>query len=408
LTKLDIKTPRWGLDFLKPARYKAAYGGRCSGKSHFFAEMLVEEHILNPNTKSVCIREVQKSLNQSVKALIETKIELLGLGSHFEVQQSCIKNRHGSGIIIFQGMSSQNADSIKSLEGFDRAWVEEAQSLAQVSLDLLRPTIRKPGSELWFTFNPRNENDPVDVLLRGANPPDDSVIKSVNYTDNPWMPEIMLKEMDYDRQRDFEKYSHVWLGEYVKNSEKRIFKNWKVEEFDTPKDAMFYFGCDLGFSVDPTVLIRCFIEGKKLYIDYEAREIGCETVEIPNLFLTIEESELWPITIDSSRPETISHLRRNGFKKARPSVKGANSVVEGIEFLRGYDIIVHPRCPSIINDLTFYSYKVDPKTSEITELIDHASSDGCDALRYAIELVRRTVKANVPKSFKPVASINKW
>jgi len=257
---------------------------------------------------------------------------------------------------------------------------------------LLRPTIRKEGSELHFCWNPRNENDPIDLFLRGDRPPDGSIIKSVNYSDNPWMPDIMIKEMEYDRERDFEKYQHVWLGEYIKNSEKRIYKNWKVDDFDTPKDAMFYFGFDLGFSIDPSVLVRCYIEGKTLFIDYEAREIGCETVDLPNLMMQIPDSESWPITVDSARPETISHLRKNGFPKCRPSVKGPNSVIEGIEFLRGYDIVVHPRCEGIIKDLTFYSYKVDKKTDEITTLIDHASSDGCDALRYAIELVRRTSK----------------
>ena len=127
-----------------------------------FAEMLIEEHIMNPNQSSVCVREIQKSLNQSVKRLLELKIEELNAGEFFEVQDAVIKSRRGNGRIIFQGMQNHTADSIKSLEGYDRAWVEEAQSLSQQSLDLLRPTIRKPGSELWFTWNPRNETDPVN------------------------------------------------------------------------------------------------------------------------------------------------------------------------------------------------------------------------------------------------------
>jgi len=351
--------------------------------------------VIDPSSRILCAREVQKSLSQSVKRLIEAKIESLEVGHLFDVQQSCIKSAIGTGIVIFSGLADHTADSIKSMEGVDVCWCEEAQSISQRSLDLLRPTIRKEGSELWFTFNPRLETDAIDRLLRGPSPPPDAVVVRVNYEDNPWMPQIMLDEMEYDKSRDIDKFRHVWEGAYLTNSEKRIYKNWKVEDFDTPKDAMFYFGMDLGFSVDPTTIIRCFIEGKKLYIDYEASEIGCETVDLPHLMMQIPDIENWPITIDSSRPETISHLRRNGFPKCRGSVKGANSVVEGIEFLRGYDIIVHPRCKGVTDGLTFYSYKVDQKTDEVTTLIDHASSDFPDAIRYSIELVRRTKKKKV-------------
>ena len=150
MTTLKIQTPRWAVPLLKPARYKGAFGGRGSGKSHCFAEMLIEAHIMDQSQSSVCVREIQKSLNQSVKRLIEHKISTMNAGDYFEVQDAVIKSRHGPGLIIFQGMQNHTADSIKSLEGYDRAWVEEAQSLSQRSLDLCLPTIRKPGSELWF------------------------------------------------------------------------------------------------------------------------------------------------------------------------------------------------------------------------------------------------------------------
>ena len=133
-------------------RYRAAFGGRGSGKSHFFAEMLIERCVLTP-TSVVCIREVQKSLNQSVKKLLEIKIEALGVSDMFTVRDNKITSKNGS-MIIFQGMQNHTADSIKSLEGFDIAWIEEAQSISEMSLSLLRPTIRKPGSEIWATWNP--------------------------------------------------------------------------------------------------------------------------------------------------------------------------------------------------------------------------------------------------------------
>jgi phage terminase large subunit len=130
---------------------------------------------------------------------LELKIEQLGVEDYFEIQQFEIRSRHGDGIIIFQGMQNHTSDSIKSLEGYDCAWVEEAQSLSQRSLDLLRPTIRKPDSELWFTWNPNKDNDPIDALLRGNEPPPDSIVQEVNYRDNPWFPDVLKAEMEYDR-----------------------------------------------------------------------------------------------------------------------------------------------------------------------------------------------------------------
>jgi phage terminase large subunit len=320
-----------------------------------FAEMLIEEHIMNPNQSSVCVREIQKSLNQSVKRLLELKIEELNAGEFFEIQDAVIKSTRGNGRIIFQGMQNHTADSIKSLEGYDRAWVEEAQSLSEQSLSLLRPTIRKPGSELWFTWNPRNESDPVNWLLRGDNPPPQSTVIEVNYEDNPWFPEVLKDEMEYDKRRDPDKFQHVWKGAYLQNSQSRVFRNWSIEEFESEPDAMFRLGADWGFSVDPTVLVRCHIVGRKLYVDYEAYMVGCEITDTPDLFMTIPDSEKWPIVADSARPETISHMRRNGFPKIMSAVKGPKSVEEGIEWLKSYDIVVHPRCVHTIDELMLYS-----------------------------------------------------
>jgi phage terminase large subunit len=187
LSILQIQTPKVFVPLLDPARYKGGHGGRGSGKSHFFGEMLIERSVME-KTDAVCVREVQKSLKQSVKKLLEGKIAALNAGAYFDVQDAQIKSTHG-GLIMFQGMQNHTAESIKSLEGFDIAWVEEAQSLSQRSLDLLRPTIRKPGSELWFSWNPRESTDPVDALLRGDEPPPGAVVVEANYMDNPWLPD---------------------------------------------------------------------------------------------------------------------------------------------------------------------------------------------------------------------------
>jgi len=386
---LRIETPRWMVPFLGPSRYKGAYGGRGSGKSHAFAEMVIEAHVMDQKRRTVCVREVQKTLAQSVKRLLETKIEAMGVSSYFEVQESVIKSRRGDGLILFQGMQNHTSDSIKSLEGMDCAWVEEAQSLSQRSLDLLRPTIRKPASELWFTWNPHEPTDPIDVLLRGQYPPPDAIVSEVNYRQNPWFPDVLRAELEYDQRRDPDKYTHIWLGGYVANSEARVFRNWRVEDFEAPADATHRFGADFGFAVDPTVLVRCHIVGRTIYVDHEAYMIGCEIIDTPSLFLTVPEAEKWPIVADSARPETISHLRQHGFPKIMPAVKGQHSVNEGIEWLKSYDIVVHPRCQHTIDELTSYSFKVDDLTGKVLPVLQDKDNHVIDALRYAVEAVRR-------------------
>lgn len=373
-----------------------------------FAEMLIEEHIMNPNQSSVCVREIQKSLNQSVKRLLELKIEELNAGEFFEVQDAVIKSKRGNGRIIFQGMQNHTADSIKSLEGYDRAWVEEAQSLSQQSLDLLRPTIRKPGSELWFTWNPRNENDPVNWLLRGDNPPPKSTVIEVNFEDNPWFPDVLADEMEYDKRRDPDKFQHVWKGAYLQNSQSRVFRNWTIEEFESDEEAMHRLGADWGFSVDPTVLVRCHIVGRTLYVDYEAYMVGCEITDTPDLFMQIPDSEKWPIVADSARPETISHMKKNGFPKIMSAVKGPKSVEEGIEWLKSYDIVVHPRCVHTIDELMLYSYKTDPATNQVLPILEDKKNHVIDALRYACEGVRRANPTTAVTDFVPLPTANRW
>lgn len=399
MSTLEIKTPRWALPLLKPSRYKGAWGGRGSGKSHFFAELLIEEHICNPNQSSVCVREIQKSLSQSVKKLLEVKIEELGVGQYFDVQDSQIKSRRGNGLIIFQGMQNHTADSIKSLEGYDRAWVEEAQSLSQNSLDKLRPTIRKPESELWFSWNPNLHTDPVDQLLRGDVPPSDAIVAKVNWSENPWFPAVLKDEMEYDKRRDPDKYLHIWQGEYQRNSESRVFRNWRIEEFDAKPDDTLRFGADWGFASDPTVLIRCFIRGRTLYVDYEAYMVGCEINNIPDLFMTVPESERYPITADSARPETISYVKKHGFPRIMSAVKGPKSLEDGVEWLKSFDVVVHPRCKHTIDELSLYSYKVDKMTEQVLPVLQDKENHVIDALRYACEGVRRanTRRMNRPR-----------
>lgn len=390
MNELRIKTPRVFQPLLAPARYKGAHGGRGSGKSHFFGELWLEENIAD-KYDFVCLRETLKSLEFSVKKLLESKIEAFNAGAYFDVQDRRIFSRHG-GVTIFEGMQNHTADSIKSLEGFDRAWFTEAAKASAKSLTLLRPTLRKPGSQLWFDWNPDLETDPIDELLRGDVLPTGAVVVRANYMDNPWLPDELKDEMEFDKRRDPDKYAHVWLGEYRRNSEARVFKNWKIEEFERPEGTIFRLGADWGFSVDPSVLVRCDIEGNRLYVDYEAYSVGCEIVNLPELFMGIPDAEKWPITADSARPETISHMQKNGFPKIRAAIKGAKSLEEGVEFLKSFDIVVHPRCTHLIDELTLYSYKVDPLTGSVMPILADKDNHVIDSLRYACEGARRAKK----------------
>jgi phage terminase large subunit len=391
---LQIDTPEAYEPFLHPARYKGAHGGRGSAKSHVFAELLVEKMVVNSGTRAVCVREVQRSLEQSVKRLLEDKIKAFQLGGSFRVMNTHIETP-GDGIIIFQGMQNHTAESIKSLEGYDVAWVEEAQSLSERSLTLLRPTIRKEDSEIWFTWNPSLPTDPVDKLLRSKSTPPGTVVVGTTYRDNPWFPDVLRKEMEWDRSMDTEKYEHVWEGAYEQHSEARVFKNWRVAEFETPRDATFLTGGDWGFSVDPTVLVRCYEDRlasprKRLYIDNECYQIGCEIDHTPALFDTMDNGRMreWRITADSARPETISYLQRHGYPRIVAAKKGQDSVKEGVIFLQGYDIVIHPRCKHTIDEFKMYSYKKDKLTGIVTPYLEDKKNHVIDSLRYAVEQLR--------------------
>jgi phage terminase large subunit len=212
-SSLSIPTAEVFEPLLAPARYKGAYGGRGSGKSHFFGEKLIDDSLYEKGLRSVCIREVQKSLKDSAKRLIEDKLQEMGLGERhgFKVFREAIETP-GDGVILFQGMQDHTAESIKSLEGFGRAWVEEAQTMSANSLKLLRPTIRGENSELWFSWNPRRKADPVDVMFRQGEAPTDSVVVRANWNDNPWFPAVLEQERKDCLKNDPDQYDHIWEG----------------------------------------------------------------------------------------------------------------------------------------------------------------------------------------------------
>ncbi|QPF93760.1 PBSX family phage terminase large subunit [Bradyrhizobium commune] len=218
---LKIPTAKIFEPLLKPARYKGVYGGRGSGKSHFFGELLVETCQAERGTLAVCIRETQRTLAQSSKRLIEDKIAGLGLGHGFKLFSDKIETP-GDGLIIFRGLQDYTADALKSLEGFRIAWIDEAQSLSARSIALLRPTIRAKHSELWASWNPRRKSDAIDDFLRGRRP-DGAVVVKANWRDNPWFPDVLAEERLLDQKLYPERYDHIWEGEYARAFEGAYF-----------------------------------------------------------------------------------------------------------------------------------------------------------------------------------------
>lgn len=371
--------------------------------------------MLSQHTRAACVREVQSSIKDSVKQLVEDKIAALGVGSEFRITEKEIVAPRFESQMVFKGLKNHTASSIKSLEGYNRCLVEEAQSISQRSLDILIPTIRSEDSQFLFLWNLVSPKDPVDKLFEeNKNHPDFACIH-VTYKDNPWFPDVLRRDMERDRARDPEKYSHIWLGHYQSRSESQVFKNFRIGEFDVPPGARPHYGGDWGFAIDPNVLVRGWIVGRTLYIDEEAYAVGCPTDKIPFLFggcedeelkrlntqawaaMTAEEkrdwhgiegARLWPITSDSARPETIDYMQRHGFPHVQAARKGPGSIEDGVEFLKSFDIVINPRCKHTVDEFTYYSYKVDKLTNEVLPVLKDTKNNVIDSCRYMAEQVR--------------------
>ena len=257
---LEISTAKVFEPLLGDAGYKGAHGGRGSGKSWFFAEMMIESHIQR-KTDSVVLREVWKDLKFSASKLLGETILRLNAGLYFDVQDKVIRVKHG-GIIIFHGMQDYNADSIKSLEGFDRAWFEEAQNASQRSLDLLRPTVmRKPGAQLWFSWNRYKAKDPIELLFYGKHPLPNSVVVEANLLDNPFRSKELVTEMEADRLiHDADKFSNIWMGTYLQNTDGDYYKQemklarasgriCKIPRLDIPVNTFWDIGNSDGCAI---------------------------------------------------------------------------------------------------------------------------------------------------------------
>ncbi len=388
----NITLPGVFRGIFKPHRYKIYYGGRGGGKSWAIATALLII-ALNRKTRILCTRELQKSINDSVHRLLRDLIVKYQLEPYFIITNKSIKSVNGSEF-IFSGLRS-NISEIKSMEGIQICWVEEAQKVSEESWQVLIPTIREEGSEIWLSFNPDNIKDPTYQRFI-LNTPDSSLIKKVSWNDNPHFPETLKRELEYDKRVDYDKYLHIWEGEPRTISDAQVFKGkFVVDVFDAPDDTTFYYGADWGFARDPSVLVRCYIADRTLYIDHEAYGVGVDIDELPQLFSVVPGAKQWKITADSARPETISYMNKQGWNFVR-SIKGSGSVEDGIAYLRSFEkIVIHERCKHTINEFIMYSYKTDKLTNEVLPILIDKENHIIDALRYSLERLIKNVSDDV-------------
>jgi len=368
-----------------PVRNKVLDGGRGSAKSHSVAKYEVlkayesKKRILNT-------REMQNSIRDSVYQLICDKIQELNLGLFFTVKQDTIECKRTGSNFLFKGLH-HNISEIKSLEGINICWNEEAQRTTKYSAETLIPTIRKPGSEIIWTYNPEEEKQySYQTFSVPANRPPGTLYAKVNWYDNPWFPEVLRREMEYCKRVDYDRYLHIWEGEPRGFSDALIFKNkFEITDFTATDNERFFYGVDFGYSVDPTCLVRCFIRDRSLYVDWEAYAVGIEITELAPFFRIVPGTDRWSITADSARPDTISYLQQQGFN-IDGAEKGKGSVEDGLMFLRSFErIYIHPRCRGTIGDISHYCWKKDRNTEEILPIPEDRNNHSIDALRYALE-----------------------
>jgi phage terminase large subunit len=416
-----IKLPRKVAEVFAPERgavqYRGLYGGRGSGKSFGAAKMASIWGCVWP-LRILCTRELQVSIRESMHAELKAAIASEPwLEAHYDVGVDYIKGRNGTEF-IFRGLR-HNTTAIKSLAKIDLTIVEEAEDVPEDSWLALEATVfRQSKSELWAIWNPRNEatkdkdgrwtGSPVDARFR-KNPPPNAIIRKVNYSDNPFFPVGLetLRKREQERL-DPATYAHIWDGEYLTNSDAQVLSGKvRVAEFDPLPDWDGpYYGGDFGFSQDPTAAVKCWISGPVLYVEREAVKTGLELDDTARFVIgAIPGFERDVSRWDCSRPESISHLTRHGLPRATACEKWQGSVEDGIGYLRSFaEIVVHPRCTSVVSETRLYSYKVDRLSGDVTSTIVDAHNHTIDAIRYALGPMIRHRSKPVTKS-KPLRGL---
>lgn len=396
-------------------RYRGAFGGRGSAKTRTFAMMsAVKAYQAAEQGISgviLCGREFMNSLEESSMEEVKQAIRSIPwLNDYFDIGEKYIRTKCKRVNYVFCGLR-HNLDSIKSKARILLAWVDEAESVSDLAWKKLRPTVRESSSEIWVTWNPEKDGSATDKRFRKT-PPKNSIIVEMNYNDNPWFPDVLEEErLDDLNSLEYSDYAWIWEGAYLENSDKQVLANkYVVQSFPDnlwQKADRLLFGADFGFAKDPNTLVRMFMLDRNLYIEYEAYGAGVELNDMWKFyagkdgatdkqlseweatddakFAGIPEARKWPIKADNSRPETISHIKKQGFNISAAK-KWQGSVEDGITHLRGFkQIIIHPRCKETAKEARLYSYKTDRITGEVLPIIEDKNNHCWDAVRYGLD-----------------------
>lgn len=405
---LNAQLPAYAKGLFRHARYKVFYGGRGAGRSWSFARALLIKGA-QKELRILCCREFQKSIADSVHKLLTDQIQMMGMPG-WKISKTDIVHAGTGTRFIFEGLR-YNTNRIKSLEGIDICWVEEAESVSKDSWEILIPTIRKEGSEIWISFNPDLEDDPTYQRFVVHQPPN-AIVQKIGWQDNPWFNDTeMPDERDYLYRVDPEAAEHVWGGYPKKSSEAQILHGkWKVEAFEPMEHWLGpFYGSDFGFAEDPTTMVELYIAkdpGKpkvsqgRLMVRRESWKVKLDTHKIIPLWHSVFGKTVGQrvVRADSARPETISYLKQHGMRRIRPVFKWSGSVEDGIAYLRQFEeIVIHPDCPHFKEEAKLYSYKVDKKTGDILRDVEDRHNHLIDATRYALAPMiraRRTPQNN--------------
>jgi len=375
------------------ARFKAMYGGRAGRKSHAIAEYILARMIQDPALQAVVFRKYRSAVTYSAQLLLKNKIRDMGWDRYFEALGNTIRRRNGTGFIAFTGIQDHNATSIKSYENFGIAWGEESTEIDQYSLDLLIPTLRAPGAELLFSWNPDQTTDPVDQMFR-VNPPSNAVVIPVSFKDNKYLSDESRQDEQDMLARDPEKHAWVWLGEYNVHSNAIIFSGrWRVDIVDPSTWDGPYYGLDFGFVIDPTASSRNWKspDGSQIYVERQSYRYG---LQIDHIAARLKEDmpgiESAVIRADSSEQDTIDYLKRHGLPRIVPVEKGPGSVETGVKWLKNHEMIVHPDCVDMQNELKRYRLKTNKAGDILDEIVDK-DNHLIDNLRYAFQPLIKSV-----------------
>jgi phage terminase large subunit len=392
--------PEWAAELFQPHRYKAVYGGRGASRSWSFARALLIQGAAR-KLFILCTREFQSSIQDSVHKLLSEQIHLLNLPGYI-IEKHLIRHVVTGTEFVFEGIRF-NINKIKSMEGIDVCWVEEAESISEESWQVLIPTIRKPGSEIWVSFNPYLEEDPTSQRFI-MSPPPSAWTKEVNWRDNPWFPDVLREEMEFAYSVDAEAAEWVWGGKFRKGSQAAVFAGkWRVDRMQPdPKDARWIgplFGADFGFGNDPATVVKVWIYrtsnlAQTLYIEKESYRHKLDLHRMPDQWnRDVPGTFRHLIRADSARPESISYLKQHGMPRIVSTLKWPGSIEDGVAYIRNFvEVVINPECIHTKDEFRLYSYKTDKQTGAILPVILDKHNHLIDPIRYALSPLIRLAK----------------